>query len=423
MGKVFLLLKQNKIGKEIMKKTLIFIIAIFLSLLAQSSFAVRIMNNNVSVRTMPSAFYPVLTILSKGAEVEILHEEDQWKKIKTADNKIGWISENAFNSIKKSIDYGAMSNDNSKKNMSKLMVTASVKGFFENKVTSSGINRDVFEKPFRRYINPSMFNKFKKQTYDQRWSHKKFRGKNKIEQKGAFTIDENLVALSSYIAAKFSAPGLSQNLELVVYVNNVAQLIIESTEFYDLPVSVLVVKSDEVFANATPIGVIVISEGLLKIMKDESELACLLGHEIAHVTLNHGSTEFEIRKPKFAAADAFSELEEELGVDEVEEELNDLCDEMYERAVGGRKAEYEEKADHRGMIYARRAGYSANGMLSLLKRLKSRVPVSREPTDASHWLPVSMQKRITKLENITATKLKPNKHYLTFQSRYKAQRK
>jgi len=247
--------------------------------------------------------------------------------------------------------------------------------------------------------------------------------KNKIEQKGAFTIDENLVALSSYIAAKFSAPGLSQNLELVVYVNNVAQLIIESTEFYDLPISVLVVKSDEVLANATPIGVIVISEGFLKIIKDESELACLLGHAIAHVTLNHGSTEFEIRKPKFAADDAFAELEKELGVDEVETELDDLCDEMYERAVGGRKAEYEEKADHRGMTYARRAGYSANGMISLLKRLKSRVPTSREPTDASHWFPVSMQKRITKLEHITATKLKPNKRYLTFQSRYDAQRK
>ena len=406
-----------------MKKTLIFIIAVFLLLLARSSFAARIMNNNVSVRTMPNAFYPVLAILSKGAEVEILQEEDRWKKIKTADNKIGWISANAFNSIKKSIDYGAMSNDKSKKNISKLMVTAAVKGFFESKATSSDINRDVFEKPFRQYIDPSMFSKFKEQTYEKRWSQKKFRGKNRIEQQGAFAIDENLVALSSYITAKFSAPGLSQNLELVAYVNNVAQLIIESTEFYDLPISVLVVKSDEVLANATPIGVIVISEGFLKIIKDESELACLLGHEIAHVTLNHGSTEFEIRKPKFAADDAFAELEKELGGDEVETELDGFCDEMYERAIGGRKAEYEEKADHRGMIYARRAGYSANGMISLLKRLKSRIPTSREPTDASHWFPVSMQKRITKLEHITATKLKPNKRYLTFQSRYDAQRK
>ena len=91
MIRVFLLLRQNEIGKEIMKKTLIFIIAVFLLLLARSSFAARIMNNNVSVRTMPNAFYPVLAILSKGAEVEILQEEDRWKKIKTADNKIGWI--------------------------------------------------------------------------------------------------------------------------------------------------------------------------------------------------------------------------------------------------------------------------------------------------------------------------------------------
>ena len=73
------------------------------------------------------------------------------------------------------------------------------------------------------------------------------------------------------------------------------------------------------------------------------------------------------------------------------------------------------------MIYARRAGYSANGMISLLKRLKSRVFVSRDLADASHWFPMSMQKRITKLETITAKKLKPDKRYLTFQSRYDAQ--
>ena len=402
-----------------MKKSLTLITVVFFLLAAQTSFAARIKNNNVSVRTMPGAFYPVVTILSQGADVEILHDEAQWKKIKTADAKIGWISANAFNAVKQAIDYGTMSNDNSKKNITKLMVTAAVKGFFENNATSPKINKEVFYRPFRRYIIPSRYNQFKKATYKKRWSQKKFQRKNRISQQGPFKIDENLVALSAYIAARFSSPGLSTNMLQTVYVNNVAQLIIESTEFYDLPLSVLVIDTNEVFANATPIGVIVISTGMLNMIKDEGELACLLGHEIAHVTLNHGSTEFGIRKPKFAAEDAFAEMGEELGVDDVEKELDELCNEMYERAIRGRKAEYEMAADERGMIYARRAGYSADGMISLLKRLKTKVQASREPADASHWFPSAMQKRIDKLEKY-ANRLKKNKHYSVFQTRYAA---
>ncbi len=404
-----------------MKKTLTLITVVFL-LTAQAVFAATVKNNNVSVRTMPGAFYPVVTILSQGAKVDILHNEDQWKKIKTTDSKIGWISNNAFNSVKQSIDYGTMSNDNSKKNITKLMVTAAVKGFFENKAASPNLNKEVFYRPYRRYIIPTRYNQFKKETFKKRWSQKKFQRKNKIKQKGPFKIDENLVALSAYIAARFAAPGLSTDMTLTTYVNNVAQLIIESTEFYDLPISVLVIDTNEIFANATPIGVIVISKGMLNTIKDESELACLLGHEIAHVTLNHGSKEFGIRKPKFRADDAFAELGEELGVDEVEKELDDLCNEMYERAIRGRKAEYEMAADQRGLIYARRAGYNADGMVSLLKRLKTKVRASREPEDMSHWFPAAMQKRIDKLEKF-ASRLKKKKKYVKFQSRYNYNRR
>lgn len=401
----------------IMKLRITLIMALLFVIFAQNAIAVKIPNDNVTVRRMPGAFYPTVTILSQGTDVEILHDQERWKKVKTPGNKIGWISANAFNPVKQTIDYGAMSGDTSQKNITKLMVTAAVKGFFENKAASTKINRDVLKSPFRRYIIPSRLNTFRAETYKGRWSRKKFRRKNRISQKGPFKIDENLVALSAYIAARFASPGLSTNMVRTVYVNEVAQLIMESTEFYDLPVSVLVIESNDIFANATPIGVIVISTGMLNVIRDESELACLLGHEIAHVTLGHGSSEFNIRKPKFRAEDAFAEMGEELGVDEVEMELDELCNEMYERAVRGRKAEYEWAADMRGMIYARRAGYSSDGMISLLKRLKTKVGSSRNPEDMSHWFPREMQKRIDNLEKYSK-KLKRSKQYASFPTRY-----
>lgn len=401
----------------IMKKTIAMAILLLL-FVTQAVYAAKVMSNNTSVRTMPGSFYPIVTILNTGDEVDILEKGDQWQKIKTTDKKAGWISANAFNPIEKNIDYGAMAMDNSSRNISKIMVTAAVKGFFETRITDPNLNRPLFENPYKQYLVPSRYSLFKKETYANRWSQKKFQRKNRISQKGAFRIDENLVALSAYITARLTATGLSDNRDLVTYVNNVAQLVIESTEFYDLPISVHVAKTDQVFANSTPIGVIIISEGMLKTIKNESELACLISHEISHVTLRHGTIEFGIRKPKFAAEDAFAELGEELGVDELEVELDEMCFEMYERAIRGRKAEYESEADQRGMIYARRAGYSAEGMITLLSRVQARIPSSRNPEDASHWMPRQIGKRIATLEKISKTKLKPNRHYADFQTRY-----
>lgn len=400
-----------------MKKTITLSLVIAM-MLVTSAFAEKIMNNNVSVRTMPGAFYPLVTILNAGDTVTVLDTKEPWKKVKTAGGGVGWVSGNAFNAIGSAIDYGIMAKENPGRSMSKIMVTAAVKGFFENKINDASINKSVLENPNNRYIIPSQYNQFLAETYKDRWSREKFARKNPIHQAGAFKIDENLVALSSYICARLAAPGLSTNDALVRYVNDVAQLVMENTEFYDLPISVHVVKTDQIFANATPIGAIMISEGMLKTIRNESELACLLGHEMSHVTLHHGAVEFGKRKPKFAAEDAFEEMGEELGVDEDEKELDELCNDMYERAIRGRTAEYETAADERGMIYARRAGYKPEGMVSLLERLKVMIPASRNPEDTSHWLPNAMDKRIKKIETTMRKKFKDNKNYVTFQSRY-----
>lgn len=257
--------------------------------LAVSGYAEKIKNNNVSVRTMPGAFYPVVTVLSAGDDVKVLEKKDPWRKVKTSSNTVGWVSSAAFTAVSGGVDYGAMAKAGSKKSMSKIMVTAAVKGFFENKINDTSINKSIFENPYVNYVDPAGYTQFLNETYKGRWSREKFFRKNSIKQEGAFKIDENLVALSCYISARLAAPGLSGNQALVAYVNNVAQLIMESTEFFDLPISVHVVRTDVVFANATPIGVIMISEGMLKTMRSEGELACVLAHEIAHVTLHHGA--------------------------------------------------------------------------------------------------------------------------------------
>ncbi|MDA8404836.1 MAG: SH3 domain-containing protein, partial [Desulfobacteraceae bacterium] len=218
-----------------MKKT-ITICALVSLFIASSGFADKIRNNNVSVRTMPGAFYPVVTVLNSGDTVKVLEKKDQWKKVKTSAKAVGWVSANAFNSMGGSVDYGVMARATTKRGMSKIMVTAAVKGFFDNKINDKDINKAIFENPYVCYVDPVRYSQFVSETYNRRWSREKFYRKTSIQQQGPFRIDENLVALSSYICARMAAPGLSTNQALTAYVNNVAQLIMESTEFYDLPV-------------------------------------------------------------------------------------------------------------------------------------------------------------------------------------------
>lgn len=398
----------------------VFIITTFLVFFTTfSTHAEQIKSNNVSVRTNPGAFYPVIMVLNTGENVQIIESNDPWKKIKTSKGTIGWVSANAFTPVSQGVDYGLLAKADAQKGMSKIMVTAAVKGFYEAKIKDETINKEVFERPFISYVNPFDYEKFVEETYRNRWSRSKFQRKTSIKKTGPFTVDEDLIALSSYICGRLAAPGLSNNRALVAYVNNVAQLIMENTEFYDLPICVHVVKSDQIFANATPIGVIMISEGMLNIVKSENELACLLGHEIAHVALHHGAKEMKIRQPKIRAESAFDELGEELGFDEEEKDLNELCNELYEKAIRGRSAEYEYEADQRGMIYATRAGYDPQGMISLLNRLKTKISVSRNPENASHWLPAGIDRRITKLSAYSSKTFTPNKQYVDLQVRFK----
>jgi len=396
------------------------IIVVLLSILALATavHAERVTSDNVSVREGAGAFYPVLSILNSGADVDIVEDGPHWKKIKLPDGTTGWISANAFNPAGKSIDYGAMAEDMSARSVSRITMTAAVKGFFDSRIKDPNLNKDLLERPYRKYLTPAAYTRFKKETYENRWDAPKFRKKNKIAQQGAFRIDENLVAVSATLVGTLTADGLSADHEMVVYINSVAQLVIEATEFYDLPVSVHVAKTDALIANATPIGVLVISEGMKKLIRDESELACLIAHEFSHVTLGHGAIETDRRKPVIKAEKAFDELDADLGVDAVEAELDQLYLDLYERAVMGRNFEYEAEADLRGLIYARRAGYRAEGMTSLLMRLKTEMPKNKKMNQDSHWQPFTIEKRIAHLEPVLKTKLKSDKHYVDFYSRY-----
>ena len=397
-----------------MTKKLLTILAVLL-FCVPNVFGDTIQINNVSLRSGAGAFFPVIKVLKKGDYVKLIKKQRFWYKVKTKDAKRGWISTNSFRKIKKSINYGLVSRDLSGRTISKLMVTAAVKGFFENQIKSKSINKDLFRSPYTRYLDPYRYMDFKSETFRGRSDQYSYRSKYKVVYKNSFNITEDMFATSAFVAARLGSPGLVLNRRITQYVNSVAQLIVESTEFFDLPITVHIVDTDQLFANATPIGVIMISKGMLKAIQSENELACLIAHEISHVTLGHGMTETGKRKHMIKAQSAFSELEDETDHDDAD--MDELASDMYERSVKGRKAKYEMAADKRGAIYAYRAGYDFNGMSTLLQRLKAMIPVSQEPEDSSHWLPMGIKKRIIVLNNFTNS-IRKDSSYKTFRNRY-----
>ncbi|VVS92235.1 M48 family metallopeptidase [Desulfoluna spongiiphila] len=394
-------------------KTIQCITVMLVLLFCGAAFAETIQVSSASLRQKPGSFYPVVKTLSKGDEVTVLKTRGMWRQARTPGGVSGWLSENAFKAQGRSIDYGLMAQDTSGRRMATVMVTAAVKGFFENTVRTGNLNQALFDAPFVRYVTPEGYGAFKRETFSGRRSHGYFLSKTAVASKGPFFISEQMVAVSAYITGRLTAPGLVNDTALVAYVNNVAQLVVESSEFYDFPISVHVVDTEAIFANATPMGVILVSKGMLRTIRSENELACLLAHEFSHVTLHHGAIETEARKSKIHAEDAFAEMDDELGKDEVEQELDDLAADMYEHAIRGRKEVYEMEADARGIVYAKRAGYDPSGMATLLTRLRriqADVPWDEEP---SHWLPNSMGRRIKALPRKA-----PSGDYVNFGSRY-----
>jgi predicted Zn-dependent protease len=72
------------------------------------------------------------------------------------------------------------------------------------------------------------------------------------------------------------------------YVNRVGQNLVRNSDA-KVPFTIKVVESDEINAFALPGGFFYVNTGLILAADDESELAAVMAHEIAHVTARHGT--------------------------------------------------------------------------------------------------------------------------------------
>jgi len=99
--------------------------------------------------------------------------------------------------------------------------------------------------------------------------------------------EENNIGAREHPNIIKSFGGIYDNQELREYVSNLGNKIALNSEMPDIRWTFTVLDNPLVNAFALPGGYIYVTRGLLSLANDESEIASVLGHEIAHVTARH----------------------------------------------------------------------------------------------------------------------------------------
>jgi predicted Zn-dependent protease len=162
---------------------------------------------------------------------------------------------------------------------------------------------------------------------------------------------------------------LYDDADLQHYVNEVGLWVAQQSERPNLPWHFGINDSDHINAFATPGGYIIITKGMMKQLRNEGELAGVLGHEIAHVNQKHHLK--ALRKSAFASL--LGEGAAGAGGKQAElvKNLAGPTKELYARGLD-KSDEFE--ADRMGVVLATRAGYDPYGLPAVLTTLASADP-------------------------------------------------
>ena len=183
-----------------------------------------------------------------------------------------------------------------------------------------------------------------------------------------------------YIGRAVAAQILSRyqpldNPALNAYAQHVAQAVAMASDRPSVyrGYHVQILKSDEVNAFAAPGGFIFVTTGLLKLVRSEDELACVLAHEVAHVAQKHGLKTIKTSRLTSAfallgteAAKTYSPGQVAQLTDAFKGTVDDVVNNL---VVNGYSRDKEYEADRFGVKYAINAGYGADALKAFLVRM------------------------------------------------------
>jgi len=157
-----------------------------------------------------------------------------------------------------------------------------------------------------------------------------------------------------------------------------------------------VIDSPQVNAFCLPGGKIFVYTGLFKVVKNENDLAIVLGHEVAHAIARHGAERVSMMQ--------LGELAKRVAIHAAGAKYQNMINQAY--GIGAnygvflpysRKFEYE--ADEIGLYLAAKAGYDPRDAISFWDRMRRMSQSMRKPPEFASTHP-SDSHRIQRLRAI-----------------------
>jgi len=324
-------------------------------------------------REGPGSYFKLVALIPSGTSLQVAEEKENWFKV-TFDKKEMWISGNSVAQAKgktqdsstgRPAPFQEVSSD-----ASPAVLTAAIKGFWTRYSRSAGT---VYELPVDGYDISSAgyetFESARAREVNRSALLKKYRLKNRQKEYDIPAKREMSVGFACASAAA-DAPPLEAG-PLVDYVHHVGWYIASATERYDIRYTFYIIETDRINAISCPGGYIVLTTGLLKLLGDESELAALLAHEMAHVIAGHGMIEAIEDNTRIKADSAFDAIGKEVGKAEIEDDLVGITNRAMAIAKSPKLDKYEYEADELALLYLARSGYAFDGLPRLLNKLKA----------------------------------------------------
>ncbi|NVJ61338.1 MAG: M48 family metallopeptidase [Gammaproteobacteria bacterium] len=202
--------------------------------------------------------------------------------------------------------------------------------------------------------------------------------------------DEYILGVRRYLP-------LSQDPLVIEYINEIGfRLVEQNPDAHDRKFYFFVIKDPSINAFALPGGYIGTHTGLLTAAENESELAAVLGHEIAHVTQRHLARRLERQSQlSFPALASFigsiivASQNPEAGIG-----MMATVQAGFQQAIINHTRENEKEADRIGISAMSRAGFDPSAVASFFEKMQQATRYLRKPPEFLMTHPVN-QTRIS----------------------------
>ncbi len=196
------------------------------------------------------------------------------------------------------------------------------------------------------------------------------------------------------------------------YVNRIGQNIVRNSDA-KVPFTIKVIDANEVNAFALPGGYFYVNSGLILVADEESELAGVMAHEVAHVAARHA-----VRQMTRANLANIASIPLIFGGGGVGYAVRSAAGLGLPVTFMKFSRGFEEEADYLGLQYLYKTGYDPQSFMGFFEKLQAKEkvkPGSISKIFASH---PSIESRIANAQKQVETKLPARDQYIVTRSEF-----